>query len=247
MPVSKNKRKSKKAQSRKVNRAKGGGNFGEGGTPPEFDHPPPLSPQGAIPEIMPLGTSIDENRRYKVNSPDDPALSETEQSDAIIERSVTFELTEAHHDNIGLREIDLDGEISGGDIMGPRAARIEVDPLATIEGHPRWQTGQELIDFLDSDPNVFREEFDGNRWQGLGVPWVECPPEVGDCPYRLEAGRSDRPPECWQCESGMRAEECHFHILEDDSFATVCRECWSKGPLPDENRTLELEFQFHGE
>ena len=245
MPVSKNKRKSKKAQSRKVNRAKGGGNFGGGGTPPEFDHPPPLSPQGAIPEIMPLGTSIDENRRYKVNSPDDPALSETEQIDAIIERSVTFEMTEAHHDNIGLREIDLDGEISGGDIMGPRAARIEVDPLATIEGHPRWQTGQELIDFLDSDPNVFREEFDGNRWQGLGVSWVECPPEVENCPYRLEEGRSDRPPECWQCESGMRAEEGHFHILDDDGFVTVCRECWSKGPLPEEDRTLK--FELHGE
>ena len=247
MPVSKNKRKSKKAQSRKVNRAKAESNFGGGGTPPAFDHPPPPSPQGAIPELMPLGTSIDENRRYKVNSPDDPALSETEQIDTIVERSVTFEMTEAHHDNIGLREIDLDGEISGGDIQGPRAARIEVDPLSTIEGHPRWQTGQELIDFLDSDPNVFREEFDGNRWQGLGVPWVECPPEVGDCPYRLEAGRSDRPPECWQCESGMRAEEGHFHILEDDSFATVCRECWSKGPLPEEDRTLEFEFQFHGE
>ena len=65
-----------------------------------------------------------------------------EQSDAITLRSVTFEMTEAHHDNIGLREIDLDGEISGGDILGPMEASIEVDPLATIEGHPRWQTGQ---------------------------------------------------------------------------------------------------------
>ena len=73
MPVSKNKRKSKRAQSRKVNRAKAGGNFGGGGTPPAFDHPPPLSPQDAIPELMPLETSIDENRRYQVNSPDDQA------------------------------------------------------------------------------------------------------------------------------------------------------------------------------
>ena len=230
-----------------MNRAKGGGNFGGGGAPPEFDHQPPLSPQGAIPELMPLGTSIDENRRYKViNPPDDPALSETEQIDAIIERSVNFEMTEAHHDNIGLREIDLDGEI-GGDFQRPMMASVEVDPLSTIEGHPRWQTGQELIDFLDSDPNVFRNQFDGNRWQGLGVTWVECLPEVENCPYRLEEDRTDGPPGCWQCESGMRAEEGHFHILEDDSFATVCRECWSKGPLPDENRTLELEFQFHGE
>ncbi len=64
MPVSKNKRKSKKAQGRKVNRGKAGGNFGGDGTPPEFDHPPPLSPQGAIPEPTALETSIDENRRY---------------------------------------------------------------------------------------------------------------------------------------------------------------------------------------
>jgi hypothetical protein len=246
MPVSKNKRKSKKAQSRKVNRAKAEGNFGGDGAPPAFDYPPPLSPSGVIPELMPLGTSIDENRRYKVNSPDDPALSETEQIDAIIERSVNFEMTEAHHDNIGLREIDLDGEI-GGDFQRPMMASVEVDPLSTIEGHPRWQTGQELIDFLDSDPNVFRNQFDGNRWQGLGVTWVECLPEVENCPYRLEEDRTDGPPQCLQCESGMRPEEVHFHVLEADSFVTLCRECWSKGPLPEENRTLQFEFQFHGE
>ena len=230
-----------------MNRAKAESNFGGGGAPPAFDYPPPLSPQGAIPELMPLGTSIDENRRYKVNPPDDPALSETEQIDAIIERSVNFEMTEAHHNNIGLREIDLGGEMGGGDISGPMVTRIEVDPLSTIEGHPRWKTGQELIDFLDSDPNVFRNQFDGNRWQGLGVPWVECQPEVGDCPYRLEEGRSDRQPGCFQCESEMLPEEVHFHILEDDSLVTICRECWSKGPLPEEDRTLKFEFQFHGE
>ena len=61
-----------------MNRAREESNFGGGGTPPEFDHPPPLSPQGAIPELMPLGTSIDENRQYQVNSPDDQALSEME-------------------------------------------------------------------------------------------------------------------------------------------------------------------------
>ncbi len=232
MPVSKNKRKSKKAQSRKVNRVKAWGNFGGDGAPPEFDHPPPLSPQGAIPELMPLETSIGENRRYQVNSPDDQALSEMEQTDAITLRSVTFEMTKAHHDNIGLREMDLDSEISGGDFPGPMEASIEVDPLATIDGHPRWQTGQELIDFLDSDPNVSREELIGNRWQGLRVPWVECQPEVGDCPYRQEDAHSDSQPRCSRCESGMQSEEVHFHILEDDGFVTLCKECWSKGPLP---------------
>ena len=40
MPVSKNKRKSKKAQSRKVNRAKAEGNFGGGEVPPAFGYPP---------------------------------------------------------------------------------------------------------------------------------------------------------------------------------------------------------------
>ena len=68
-------------------------------------------------------------------------------------------------------------------------ATISLDPLSTIDGHHRWKTGQELIDFLDSDPNVFRGEFSGNQWQGLGGPWLECPPEDADCPYRLEEGR----------------------------------------------------------
>ena len=257
MPVSKNKRKSKKAQSRKVNRAKAEGSFGEGEVPPAFGYPhmpqlhehraePPL--HEAVPSLPTAGTSIGGNRRYKVTGPPDyPALSEMEQIDAITLRSVTFEMTEAHHDNIGLREIYLDGDMGGDDISGPMVATIRMDPFSTIKGHPRWKTGQELIDYLDADPNVFREEFDGNRWQGLGVTWVECLPEVENCPYRLEEDRTDGPPECWQCESGMRAEEVHFHILDDDGFVTMCRECWSKGPLPEENRTLQFEFQFHGE
>ena len=112
--------------------------------------------------------NIGRGSRYKVTSPpDDPALSEMEQIDAIIERSVTFEITEAHHDNIGLKEIDLDGEMSGGDIPGPMVASVQVDPLSTIEGHPRWQTGQELIDYLDSDPNVFR----GSSTGTVGRAW----------------------------------------------------------------------------
>ena len=221
-----------------MNRAKAGGNFGEGGAPPEFDHPPPLSPQGAMPELTALGTGIDENRRYQVNSPDDQALSEMEQSDAITLRSVTFEMTEAHHDNIGLKEMDLDSEISGGDILGPMEASIEVDPLATIEGHPRWQTGQELIDFLDSDPNVFRGEFNGNRWQGSGARWDECPPNVLDCSYRVVVEVSGTPPGCAQCETELRPEEVHFHILYENSILTICEGCWSKDPLPEEDRTL---------
>ena len=188
------------------------------------------------------------NPRYGViNPPDDPGLSGMEQIDAIIGRSVAFEMTEAHHDNIGLGEIDLGGETSGGDISGPMVATITIDPLSAIDGHPRWKTGQELIYFLDSDPGAFRGEFDGNRWQGLGVPWLECPPEVGDCPHRPEDGSPGTAPGCFQCQRGMPPEEVHFHIVEADGLATLCRECWSKGPLPEEDRTLDFEFRFHGE
>ena len=238
MPVSKNKRKSKKAQSRKVNRAKVAGNFGGSGVYDTFDYPPPEAPQGAIPGIRPPETSIGGNRRYQVTSPDYPALSELEQIDAIIESSVTFEMTEPHHDNIGLREIDLDGEMGAGDISAPMVATIKVDPLSAIEGHPKWQTGQELIDFLDSDPNVFRGEFDGNRWQGSGARWDECPPNVLDCSYRVVVEASGTPPGCAQCETELRPEELHFHFLDESSILTMCEGCWSKGPLPEEDRTL---------
>ena len=237
MPVSKNKRKSKKGQSRKVNRAKSGGDFGGGGAPGTFDYPSQMTP--ATPDLRPVGMSIDASRRYKVTSPpDDPELSEMEQIDAIIDRSVAFEMTEAHHDNIGLREMELIGEISGGDILGPMAARIDVDPLATIEGHPEWTTGQELIDFLDSDPNVFRDEFNGNRWHGSGARWDECPPSVLDCPNRQSVESPGNPPGCVQCEMELRPEEAHSHILYESNVLTMCGECWSKGPLPEDDRTL---------
>ena len=248
MPVSKNKRKSKKAQSRKVNRAKAGGNFGGGEVPPAFDYPPisqlhehrtepPL--QEAVPDLPTVETRIGGNQPYRVTSPpDDPALSEMEQIASIIERSVTFEMTEPHHDNIGIREIDLDGEMGGGDISAPMVATIVVDPLSIIEGHPKWQTGQELIDYLDSDPNVFRGEFDGNRWQGSGARWDECHPNVLDCSYRVVVEVPGAPPGCAQCETELRPEEVHFHFLDESSILTMCEGCWSKGPLPEADRTL---------
>ena len=247
MPVSKNKRKSKKAQSRKVNRAKAEGNLGGDGAPPAIDYTPmsqlhehrtELPLHEAIPGPRTVGTSIGGSPRYRVTSPDDPALSEMEQINAISERSVIFEMTEAHHDNIGLRETDLDGEMGGGDISGPRVATIRVDPFSTIEGHPKWQTGQELIDFLDSDPNVFRGEFDGNRWQGSEARWDECPPNVLDCPYRAVVEAPGTPPGCVQCETKLPSEEFHFHILDERSVLAMCEGCWSKGPLPEGNRTL---------
>ncbi len=249
MPVSKNRRKSKKSQTRKENKAKSGNNqeyggFADAGMPPMFHDPAQFMPGPGIPGLRTVGISINGRRRYKVTSPpDDPNLSEMEQIDAIIERSVTFEMTGAHHDNIGLREFDLDGEIEGGDILGPMVARISIDPLATIEGHDEWNTGQDIVDFLDSDPNVFRGDFNGNRWQGLGVPWAECLPSTGECFDRAGLTDCGNPAHCPQCDTEVNPEETHFHILEEDGLMRLCERCWSKGPLPDEDRTLELDFQ----
>ena len=231
MPVSKNTRKSRKGQNRKKSRAKeannlGGSGFGDQGDSPVINDTFPLEPHLGIPGVRTVRMSIGGGSRYKVTSPpDNPSLSEMEQINAIIERSVSFEMTEAHHDNIGLREMDLDGEMSGGDIPGPMVARVDVDPLSTIEGHPKWKTGQELINYLDSDPNVFREEFDGNRWQGLGI---------NDC---------GNAPHCPQCDAEVNPAETHFHILDENQVLRLCARCWAKGPLPNADRTLGLECQ----
>ena len=249
MPVSKNRRKSKGGQSRKVNKAKTASNQGSGGfadvgmSPVEYE-PPLLEPQPGIPGMRTVGMGVGGRRRYRVTSPpNDPDLSEMEQIDATIERSIAFEMTEAHHNNIGLGDFDLGGEFEGGDIMGPMVARVEVDPLATIEGHPERKTGQELIDFLDADPHVFRGEFDGNRWQGLGVPWTECPPSINECFDRIGITDCGNPPHCPQCDTGVNPEEIHFHVLDEDGLLRLCERCWSKGPLPEGDRTLELDFQ----
>ena len=249
MPVSKNKRKSRKGQNRKDRKAKeannlGGSGFGDQGGSTVINNTFPFEPHPGISGVRTVGMSMGGGNRYKVTSPpDNPTLSEMEQIDAIIERSVTFEMTEAYHDNIGLREIDLDGEMSGGDIQGPMVARVEVDPLSTIEGHPKWKTGQELIDYLDSDPNVFREEFNGNRWQGLGIPWMECPPSIEECFDRLEINDCGNAPHCPQCDAELNPAETHFHILDENQLLGLCERCWAKGPLPNADRTLELDFQ----
>ena len=162
------------------------------------------------------------------------------------------ELTRAHEEHIDSRRrvltglfdvpppepLILLGEFEGGDIRRPMVAKVDVDPLATIEGHPDWTTGQELIDSLDSDPNVFRDEFNGNRWQGSGARWDECPPSVLDCPYRQAVEAPENATGCVQCETELRPEDDHFHILYERSVLTMCGECWSKGPLPEDDRTL---------
>ena len=246
MPVSKNKRKSKRGQNRKQARTRAGSNPSFAGEVSAPDYLLPMIPLHETPGIRPVGTAIGGTPRYRLMSPHDPAQSETEQIDAIIERFVTFEMTEAHYDSIGLREIDLDGEMGVGDILEPMIATVPVDPMAVFDGHPRWTTGQELIDFLDSDPNVFRDEFDGNRWQGSGARWDECPPSVIDCPYRVTVESTGKTPGCVQCETELRPEEVHFHIMDSGNVLTMCGECWSKGPLPAEGRTLGTNFQVRG-
>ena len=93
--------------------------------------------------------------------------------EAIFERVddiVNFEMTEFHYRNIGLDQVDFFGEIGGGDIDGPDIATVSIHPLENIQGHPRWQTGADAIAELSNDPNIFRDEFAGNRWQGSGAP-----------------------------------------------------------------------------
>ena len=249
MPASKNKRKSRKGQNRKESKARaannqGGIGFGDQGDSPLLNDTFPFEPRPGIPGVRTVEMSMGGGSQYKVTSPpDNPALSEMVQIDAIIERSVTFEMTEAHRDNIGLREIDLDGEMSGGDILGPMVARVQVDPLSTIEGHPKWKTGQELIDYLDSDPNVFREEFDENRWLGLEIPWMECPPFNKECFDRLGINQCGNSPHCPQCDKEVNFAETHHHIMDENQVLRLCETCWAKGPLPEADRTLELDFQ----
>ena len=57
MPVSKNRRKSKKALRRKVNRAKSESSPGWGRIPDSLDYPPPASPDGVTAALRLLGIS----------------------------------------------------------------------------------------------------------------------------------------------------------------------------------------------
>ena len=50
MPVSKNKRKSKRGRKRKANLAKAAGTFGDGGVPDRFDQAPQSAPATTQPD-----------------------------------------------------------------------------------------------------------------------------------------------------------------------------------------------------
>ena len=76
MPVSKNKRKSRKGQNRKDSKAKeannlGGSGFGDQGGSVVINDTFPLEPHLGIPGVRTVGMSIGGSSRYKVTSPPD--------------------------------------------------------------------------------------------------------------------------------------------------------------------------------
>ena len=50
-------------------------------------------------------------------------------------------------------------------------------------------------------------------------------------------------PHCPQCDTEVDPEETHFHTLAENQLIRLCERCWAKGPLPEADRTLELDFQ----
>ena len=94
--------------------------------------------------------------------------------------------------------------------MGPDVASVAIDPRDKIIGHPRWETGKDTIRELDTDPSVCRGEFDGNRWQGRGSNWADCPPERKDCWDRQGIPSCGNPPVCTQCHEETKPEEIHY-------------------------------------
>ena len=60
------------------------------------------------------------------------------------------------------------------------------------------------------------------------------PPVYLDCPYRVAVEAAGNPAGCVQCETELRPEEDHFHILYESSILAMCGECWSRGPLPED-------------
>ena len=252
MPQSKNKRKNKSAQTKKVNQAKaekdqmetrGKTHHDRPGEPPRIwaNQQPPLGEQSPTPadyafdiRAHELSPEWNNNPKYKVNR-------FFGQEDSNNFHDVYFEMTEAHYWATEISKVDFMGEIGGGDIIGPDVASLTIDPRDKIIGHPRWKTGEDVIMELDQDPNVFRGEFNGNRWQGTGSLWAGCPPERTDCWDRQGITSCGNPPVCNQCVEGIKTEETHYHILKGEEPGRICQKCWTKGSLPPEDQ-WEIEF-----
>ena len=248
MPQSKNKRKNKSAQTRKVNQTKvesqekinstkfsqpssvlenPRSSFGE-------QNPIPVNPNQGI-RTYGFSSGWESEPKYKVETSWDGENFDNLQD-------VHFEMTEAHFWATEISKVDFMAKIEGGDIMGPDVASVCIDPRDKIISHPRWETGKDAIRELDTDPSVFRGEFDGNRWQRRGSNWADCPPERKDCWDRQGITSCGNPPVCTQCQEETKSEEIHYHILEHEKPGRMCQECWNKGPLPPEDRVEEIEF-----
>ena len=248
MPQSKNKRKNKSAQTRKVNQTKAESqekinsskfsqpssvlenpwsSFGE-------QSPIPVNPLQGI-RTYGFSSGWESKPEYKVETSWDGENFDNLQD-------VHFEMTAAHFWATEISKVDFMAKIEGGDIMGPDVASVAIDPRDKIIGHPRWETGKDAIRELDTDPSVCRGEFDGNRWQGRGSNWADCPPERKDCWDRQEITSCGNLPVCTQCQEETKPEEIHYHILDHEKPGRMCQKCWNKGPLPPEDRVEEIEF-----
>ena len=262
MPQSKNKRKNKSAQTRKVNQTKAesqekinSSKFSEPSSVLEnprnsFGEPSSVleNPRNSFGEQSPIPVNPSQGIRTYGFSPgwkSEPEYKiETSWNGEDLDdlQHVHFEMTEAHFWATEISKVDFMAEIEGGDIMGPDVASVDIDPRDKIIGHPRWETGKDAIRELDTDPSVFRGEFDGNRWQGKGSTWADCPPERKDCWDRQGITSCGNSPVCSQCQEETKPEETHYHILEHEKPGRMCQKCWNKGPLPLENRVEGIKF-----
>ena len=179
---------------------------------------------------------------YEVLTPTADGKSDWEREEDEIARSVQFEMTEAHFRATGLDQISFDNLVEPLNNTSPNIATVFVDPLSTIPNHPKWSTGAELILELYQDPNVFRGDFAGNRWQGSGAKWCRCQVEREDCPDRKGISSYGRPPSCAQCQEDLVPDETHYHLVQKTLTNRMCKECWGKGPLPEEDQTLKFRF-----
>lgn len=132
MPQSSNRRRGRRGQKRK-------------GSPQTDQNAAEPAPRAAppVPE-------------YTVEEPYDPDVPVGRQIAQQTLRSVTFEMTARTHRELGL---DRGNFIRTEGLQGPHIVNLLIDPLADIRGHPRWQTGEDVILELDQHPEVHRDEF----------------------------------------------------------------------------------------
>ena len=179
---------------------------------------------------------------YKVIVPNPDGKPHWENEADEFERSVKFEMTEAHFMKLELDKMGFDNLIEGDSTPAPEYATIFVDPLGEIQDHPKWKTGADLIIELSEDPNIFQGDFAGNRWQGSGAKWCKCPVTREDCPDRQGVSSYGELPTCAQCSEKLVSSQTHYHVIHMNLPDKLCDKCWAKGPLPEEDQ--ETMFRF---